>query len=92
MAPIKVGFIGLSSNAAGRPFDGTKWANNAHLKYLQENEGKYKIVALLNSSKKSAKLAAEENDLGDVATYGDPEGLSLSYVMKWWSFVPLSLI
>lgn len=76
MAPIKVGFIGLTSNVDGRPLDGTRWANNAHLKYLQENGGKYKIVALLNSSKENAERAAAENDLGDVATYGDPEELA----------------
>lgn len=75
MAPIKVGFIGLTSNVSTRPVDGGRWSVTAHFKYLQNNGGKYEIVALLNSSRERAETARWEYELGDgVKCYGDPEG------------------
>lgn len=74
MAPIKVGFIGLSSNIGPRPNDGTQWSVGAHLQYLKTSE-KYEIVALLNSTKEKAEQAIEEHGLGNnVKAYGDPKG------------------
>jgi predicted dehydrogenase len=52
MLPIKVGLIGLS---AGTAFN---WAAKAHLPYLRST-AHYIIVALANSSVKSAKAAIE---------------------------------
>ncbi|KIX98661.1 uncharacterized protein Z520_05962 [Fonsecaea multimorphosa CBS 102226] len=73
--PIRVGFIGLSSNEniqlAGA------WGKNAHLPYLLQSPD-YTITALCNSSQESAKKAAELHglDTGKVRTYGDPESLA----------------
>ncbi|KAI8629729.1 NAD-binding Rossmann fold oxidoreductase family protein [Xylariaceae sp. FL1651] len=67
MAPIRVGFIGLSSSG---------WARGAHLPYLQ-NGGKYEIVAICNSSAKSAQDAIALYNLpSSVKAYGDPEELA----------------
>ena len=69
MAPIRVGFIGLASNDAS-------WSNWAHIPYLRQTR-KYEIVALLNSSKKSAQKAVQFNDLpAATAAYGDPESFA----------------
>jgi len=54
MAPIRIGFIGLS--AAGG------WAAGAHMPYLRTST-KYDIVALCNSSLDSAKAAIKHFDL-----------------------------
>ena len=68
MAPIKVGFIGLGATSG--------WARGAHLPYLQKS-GKYEIVALLNSSVESSKLAIKQYGLPEsTKAYGDPEGQS----------------
>jgi predicted dehydrogenase len=37
MAPIKVGFLGLSASG---------WASHAHLPYMKDNGGEYEIVAV----------------------------------------------
>jgi predicted dehydrogenase len=65
MAPIKVGFIGLSA---------TGWARSAHLPYLKES-GKYEIVAVCNSSVRSSEAAIKQFGLlPSTKAYGDPEG------------------
>jgi predicted dehydrogenase len=65
MAPIRIGFIGLSK---------TGWATTAHIPYLSSSS-KFKIVAICNSSVQSAREAVELYKLpADTATYGDPEG------------------
>ncbi|KAJ3954177.1 hypothetical protein N0V92_009336 [Colletotrichum tropicale] len=63
--PIKVGFVGLSSQPAW------SWSVAAHLPYFATTSN-YKIVALQNSSTETAKKAARIHNLGeDVAAYGD---------------------
>ena len=65
MSAIRVGFIGLASNDAS-------WSTYAHIPYLRQTQ-KYKIVALLSSSKESAEKAVQFNDLpAATAAYGDP--------------------
>ncbi|OSS48684.1 hypothetical protein B5807_06780 [Epicoccum nigrum] len=61
----RVALIGLSSKGKG------SWASQSHLPYLRSTS-LYKITALQNSSKDSAKAAAKEFSLEDVATYADP--------------------
>lgn len=69
MAPIRVGFLGLSK--AG-------WARNAHLPFLKSSE-KYQIVAICNSSVESSEAAIKLYDLpAETKAYGDPEGQSPS--------------
>lgn len=71
MAPIRVGLIGLSSNAT------TSWASNAHLPYLTTSNGKYEIVALCNSSVEAAQKAVEAYKLpSSTKAYGDPQDLA----------------
>lgn len=73
MAPIRIGFIGLSSSAT------TQWASRAHLPYLLSPRGreKYQIVALLNSSVESARAAIAQYGLpAETRAYGDPEALA----------------
>ena len=71
MAPIRVGIIGLSANAA------TSWASRAHLPYLVASNGKYEIKALCNSSIKSAQAAINEYKLpSSTKAYGDPQALA----------------
>lgn len=68
MAPIKVGFIGLSSSQS--------WAVWAHLEYLK-NTKKYEIVALCNSSVDAAKAAITAHGLATTTkAYGTPEDLA----------------
>src|SRR5947209_1534775 len=65
MAPIRLGFIGLTATPGA-------WANIAHLPYLSQSS-KYKIVALANSSVDSAKAAIKAHSLPeDVKVYGSP--------------------
>ncbi|KAF8846918.1 NAD-binding Rossmann fold oxidoreductase family protein [Acephala macrosclerotiorum] len=67
MAPIRVGFIGLSK---------TGWAPGAHLPYLKASD-KYEITAICNSSVESSKAAIELYGLpGSTKAYGDPEELA----------------
>ena len=66
MAPIRVGFIGLSKGG---------WARNAHLPYLKASPD-YEILALCNSSVESAQEAIKLYELpSTVKAYGDPESL-----------------
>ncbi|KAL3298824.1 nad-binding rossmann fold oxidoreductase family protein [Colletotrichum asianum] len=63
--PIKVGFVGLSSQPAW------SWSVAAHLPYFATTSN-YRIVALQNSSTETAKKAARIHNLGkDIAAYGD---------------------
>ncbi|KUJ11056.1 oxidoreductase [Mollisia scopiformis] len=67
MAPIRVGFIGLSK---------TGWAPGAHLPYLKESDN-YQIVAICNSSVESSKAAIETYGLPtSTKAYADPEELA----------------
>ncbi len=73
MAPIKIGFIGLSSS------ESSKWATQAHLPYLLSSHGrqKYEIVALLNSSEEAARAAIAKHGLApSTRAYGKPEDLA----------------
>jgi predicted dehydrogenase len=70
MAPIRVGFIGLSSSG---------WAKGAHFPFLKESD-KYEIVAICNSSVESAKEAIKSYELPSTTkAYGNPEGKSPSF-------------
>ncbi|KAF1842196.1 NAD-P-binding protein [Cucurbitaria berberidis CBS 394.84] len=80
MAPIRVGIIGLSSvttnipGRAGTSKDG--WAASGHLPALLASPN-YEIVALCNTSVKSAQAAVERHGLPSTTkTYGDPEDLA----------------
>jgi predicted dehydrogenase len=65
MAPIRVGFLGLSKSG---------WAPGAHLPYLRDR-GKYEIVAICNSSVASSQEAIKLYSLpSSTKAYGDPEG------------------
>jgi len=67
MAPIRVGFLGLSKSG---------WAPNAHLPFLKISPD-YEIVALCNSTVQSAKEAITLYNLPDtVKAYGDPQDLA----------------
>jgi len=67
MAPIRVGFIGLSK---------TGWAPGAHLPYLKESD-KYEIVAICNSSVESSQEAIKTYSLpASTKAYGNPEDLA----------------
>ncbi|KAJ9602531.1 hypothetical protein H2200_013074 [Cladophialophora chaetospira] len=69
MAPIRLGFIGLSADG--------QWASKSHLPYFQSNPSQFKITALQNSSVASARRAVEKYNLGaDVACYDDPDSLA----------------
>ncbi|CAN9083071.1 unnamed protein product [Alternaria alternata] len=74
---IKVGLIGLSSvttNVSASP--GDSWAASAHLPYLLASPH-YEIVALCNSSVKSAQTAAQRYNLpSSVKAYGSSEDLA----------------
>ena len=71
MAPIRVGFIGLSKSSL------SSWAANAHLPYLIASEGRYEIKALCNSTVENAKKAIEAFELPSTTkAYGDPQDLA----------------
>ncbi|KAH8879171.1 NAD(P)-binding protein [Thozetella sp. PMI_491] len=73
MAPIKIGIVGLSAKST------TFWAGGAHLPYILSARGseKYQIVALLNSSVKSARQAIEKFSLpSSTRAYGSPDDLA----------------
>jgi predicted dehydrogenase len=71
MAPIRVGFIGLSKSG---------WAPGAHLPYLTANK-EYEIVAICNSSVQSSQEAIKLYSLpASTAAYSHPEGSPLSHV------------
>lgn len=66
MAPIRVGFLGLSKSG---------WAPNAHLPYLKASPN-YEIVALCNSTLESAQEAIKLYKFpSTVKAYGNPQGL-----------------
>ena len=69
MAPIRIGFIGLTATPGA-------WANLAHLPYLIQSS-KYKIVALANSSVISAEEAIKAHGLpAEVRAYGSPADIA----------------
>lgn len=71
---IRIGLIGLSTGSQG-----TNWAVQAHLPYLQSSQGKehYEVVALCNSSKESAKKSIEQYSLDpSTKTYDSPHDLA----------------
>ena len=71
MDPIRVAIIGLSEAAKA------SWASKAHLPYLRDSKGKYKIVALCNSSVGAANSAIKSYDLTPTTkAYGDPQELA----------------
>jgi predicted dehydrogenase len=68
MAPIRVGFIGLSYNRG--------WARNAHFPYLDASED-FQITAICNSKLQSAHKAIEEYKLPtETKAYDNFEGIS----------------
>ncbi|EKG21149.1 Oxidoreductase [Macrophomina phaseolina MS6] len=68
MAPIRIGFIGLSASSS--------WAATAHLPYLSQTS-KYQITALLNSSVASAEAAIKAHNLPHTTkAYGTPADLA----------------
>lgn len=71
MAPIRVGFIGLSKSG---------WAPLAHFPYLNASKD-YQIVAICNSTVESAKEAVLYNLPAETRTYGDPEGMSSAFYL-----------
>jgi predicted dehydrogenase len=74
MSPIRVGLIGLSG---ATDYEGTAWAANAHLPFLQRSEH-FTLAALLNSSVQSAQAAIEKYNLPkDTKAYGNPQGVFL---------------
>lgn len=65
--PIRVGFIGLST----QPFP-QGWSSATHLPYLESKPRQYQITAVLNSSLASSQRAISEFDLAHTATaFGD---------------------
>jgi len=67
MAPIRVGFLGLSKEG---------WAPEAHLPYLKASPN-YEIVALCNSSVESSRAAIKAYSLPEsTKAYGDPQDLA----------------
>lgn len=71
MAPIRVGIIGLSTTS-----DGTDWAAQAHLPYLQSSP-KYEIIALCNSTIDKAEASIERYKLpASTRAYGSPTDLA----------------
>ncbi|RHZ46496.1 uncharacterized protein CDV56_103032 [Aspergillus thermomutatus] len=73
MPTIRVGLIGLSG---ATDYEGTAWAPNAHLPYLQRSEY-FTITALLNSSVESARAAIKKYSLPtDTKAYGNPQDLA----------------
>lgn len=72
MSTIRVGLIGLSG---ATDYQGTAWAPNAHLPFLQRSDH-FTIAALLNTSVESAQAAIEKYNLPkDTKAYSDPQGV-----------------
>ena len=84
--PIRVGLIGLSG-ATEDDYEGTYWTPNAHLPFLRTSPH-FEIVALLNSSAKSAKAAVRKYGLpAETKAYGDPNGkVIVLYAAKYLSY------
>ncbi|KAI7968334.1 hypothetical protein EIK77_010504 [Talaromyces pinophilus] len=75
MAPIRVGFIGLSSTKSESVSPGS-WAYLAHLPYLLSSPD-YEIVALANSSQEAAQKAIRAYNLPSTTkAYGSPEEIA----------------
>jgi predicted dehydrogenase len=53
----------------------SSWAAGSHLPYLQQ-QSRYKITALQNSSKASAEAAAKQYSLNGVATHDNPTSIA----------------
>ena len=69
MAPIRIGFVGLTANPGS-------WAGSAHWPYLAQSS-KYKIVALANSSVQSAEAAIKAYSLpAHVKAFGSPADIA----------------
>jgi predicted dehydrogenase len=67
MAPIRIGFVGLSKKG---------WGKLAHWPYLSKTSN-YKIVAICNSSKASSEAIIKELELpASTKAYGSPEELA----------------
>ncbi|KAK8079432.1 hypothetical protein PG997_007250 [Apiospora hydei] len=67
MAPIRIGFIGLSKSG---------WALHSHLPYLKQTD-KFEIVAIQNSSVESARDAIKLHGLPETTkAYGSPEDIA----------------
>lgn len=74
MAPIRVGLIGLGTEIGF--FKPGAWAARAHLPAFKASPN-FKIVALCNSTVKSAEASIAFHELGpDVKAYGSAEDLS----------------
>lgn len=68
MAPVRIGFIGLSASQS--------WASIAHIHYLRASPD-YKIVALANSSLQSAQNAIKAHSLPvSTKAYGSADELA----------------
>src|ERR1700721_2391602 len=68
MAPIRIGFIGLSASGRG--------ASDAHFPYLRGSP-KYTITALCNSSVEAAHAAIKAHNLpSSTKAYGSPQDLA----------------
>jgi predicted dehydrogenase len=77
MAPIRVGFLGLSKDS---------WGSIAHLPYLKSSPN-YEIVAVCNSSVKSSSEAIKNFGLNEsTKAYGNPQG-SLAVLPVIWFFL-----
>lgn len=75
MAPVRVGFIGLSSAKSESIAPGS-WAYLAHLPYLLSSPD-YEIVALVNSSQEAAQKAIKAYNLPSTTkAYGSPEEIA----------------
>lgn len=75
MAPIRVGFIGLSSARSDTLAPG-QWASLAHLPYLLSSP-EYELVALANSSREAAQKAIKAYNLpATIKAYGSPEEIA----------------
>ena len=67
MAPIRIGFIGLSTSG---------WATRAHLEFLKQT-AKYQLIGICNSSKSSSENAIRHHSLPHTTkAYGSPEELA----------------
>ncbi|KAF8865114.1 hypothetical protein BDZ45DRAFT_736756 [Acephala macrosclerotiorum] len=66
MAPIRIGFLGLSH---------TSWARHFHLPYIKSSSD-YEIVAICNSYIESSQNAIKLFSLPETKAYGDPGELA----------------
>jgi predicted dehydrogenase len=71
MAPIGIGFIGLSAPGAW------SWGVSAHLPYLKDSS-KYKITGVCNSSAESSQKAVDGHGLTDAKAYGSVADMAAS--------------